>query len=409
MRRLARVLGACATLAFAGLELGACAHAGYPVERTIEGTRVAGIWVPPSSYEHYVRAELALTQGRPDDALTELALARAGGYSDLHLDLREVEAISASGDAARARRNLDRLAHAQPESAAILAMSATLHERAEERLVAEEELVRASALAPATREYAVRAARLRLARGDRPGALALLTGVLDRGGLGAEDRDADRVLLELALTEGDGVLAARVASAIAARGDRPLRSTLVAAARTALVDGRPALAASLLDPLPPEPGERRLRIELAVALRRRDAAERGLVSPTDGLDELACDALTWSELGAHDRAIELLRDLSLRDQSPRLELALASALVARNTPRDRDEAAALLASATPGTSLAPIERALVGSLLASYGEPVRAQSFSGAVTEGAITPAPPPSGRALRSSLLACGLPSPLP
>ena len=74
--------------------------------RRLDGKRVAGTFVPPSSYEAYIRGEIALARGRAEEAIGQFQLASAGPQEDPYLLARLAKAYALSGDAARAEAAL---------------------------------------------------------------------------------------------------------------------------------------------------------------------------------------------------------------------------------------------------------------------------------------------------------------
>ncbi|HEX6245757.1 MAG TPA: hypothetical protein VFZ61_32760, partial [Polyangiales bacterium] len=99
-------------VAIAGLLLGGAGCAGAarsapsPTHAPPTGPLASRRFVPPFAYEAYVRGELALAAGRPDEAALQLELATAAPEEDAFLLSRLAEALYQSGEKRQAHDTL---------------------------------------------------------------------------------------------------------------------------------------------------------------------------------------------------------------------------------------------------------------------------------------------------------------
>ncbi len=316
-----------------------CVGSGYRIERTVGGTVRSGPFVPPYAYEHYVRGELALAEGDPRLAATELTLARSGADDDPLLCARLATALHRAGATAEAQRAIDDGLSLDPHSEAVHLAAGEIDEAqgALEEALAHYE----AALSAAPRSLPAIEALVSLL--DRMGDPERAARVLSQHAEGARIESA----VAAALADGDIDRAMRLFRL----GGRFARSARVRTAEALLSRGRPVLAAEVLAPLegtPPELStERRVRILVAVELRDTSTAESLLALPLSGdATELLADARAFVRLERPELGEELARAAIGQSPSFEADVVLATALLAQG----RADEAARLASRIPAGS-----------------------------------------------------------
>lgn len=270
----------CFAALFAIASLTGCAHSAAsapPVERIIGGKRQAGRFVSPHAYEWYVRGELAFAKGNYPLAADAFALARTGSGDDAYLAGRLAEALDRSGEERAADGVLRAALRDAPEAEALWLARGRIAERRGDANAALQAYARAERCAPRSEAGPLALSRLLHARGASARALHVLERFARRADGGSAG--AARVRVELALARGD--LGAAVDAVHAWLTLAPARADEVRrVARLALAKGEPETAVRLLERIPPEEGDARLRFEAYVAAGRTEAAE-GLLARTE--------------------------------------------------------------------------------------------------------------------------------
>src|SRR5262245_10265952 len=79
--------------------------------RNFHGTLVAGYYVSPSAYQHYIQAQMYSNDGRAEDAAEELRLAIASDGASAYLRTRLAEELLALGRVDEAREEVEAALH----------------------------------------------------------------------------------------------------------------------------------------------------------------------------------------------------------------------------------------------------------------------------------------------------------
>jgi tetratricopeptide (TPR) repeat protein len=160
--------------------IGCAGRTSEVVPRTLQGSLVRGSFVPPSSYEAYVRGELLLLEGKPAQALAQFELAATAPDEDPYLLSRMAHAQRLTGaldDAERTLRHAERL---DPCAEAVWLMRAELLEQRAELARAEAALEKATACAPRSPAGELALAQLLDRQGKSARALEVLTRAAQR-------------------------------------------------------------------------------------------------------------------------------------------------------------------------------------------------------------------------------------
>lgn len=359
---LAAVLLAC-TLA------GCLRYVPDTIDRSVGGERRRGPWVPPSGYEHFVRAELAMERRDYRTAIGEYELARSG-VIDGYLIAREAEAAALVPDLALAERLLEEGLSSDAESEPLLLLRARLARERGDLAAAEVALRAAQEAAPEAAAPTLALAELLAADGRSDEALSVLDAFVSSR---PRDVPALRALLTHALLQRD-VRRASLAALRLVRASPVHRHEVRAAIEGALAHGEAPLAHAIFRALPFAEGELDLRFAAAVAVGDRDESERLALRTDDGTTSGRLRAAErWIELGDGARAEELAREVLLEagaTADPRAQRIVAHALVLE---RQYARAAELLASMPTGTSEETARRTLLAAALEGAGLPALAR------------------------------------
>jgi tetratricopeptide (TPR) repeat protein len=329
----------------------------YPVTRRLDGERVEGSFVSPFSYEHYVRAELAIARGDLESAAEELTLTRAGPEEDPLVLARLADVLDMLDRHDEADGVLADATERFPDAEAVWLARAHIAARRGHVEDATEAYLHAAEAAPRSSTAPLELARLLRDRGAEGRADAVLDAYLarSRGTAGAY-----RAKMELALARDDVDGAVRAVRALLAVA--PARvSEIVAVATTALEAGRPVLAAALLDAVPRGQAPAGLRVQAFLAAGRTEAAEAALVTMRDeDLGGPLVRARFLLEAGRAARALEIAEGQALLAPDPEAWLVTGEALLALGRV---GEAAAALGRVPKGASgHAEAHRALARAL-----------------------------------------------
>ncbi len=319
------------------LAVGCGGASSYPVTRRLGGEPVTGVFVSPFSYEHYVRGELAIATGDLQTAAEELELARAGPDEDPLVMARLADVLDQLDRHEDADRVLTDALERFPDAESPWLARGAILERRGEIEPAIDALEHAERAAPRSELAPLALAKLLRAHDAEGRAEAVLTRFVRRSGGTA---GAFRAALDLALTRNDAEGAVRAVRDLMRVA--PVRADEVTrVARAALEGGRPVLAASLLDGVPPERADVVLRVRALHAAGRTSAAEAALASATD---DAVGGPLGRAELslavGRPDQALALAEAESLREESPRAWLIIGLASLALEQPDDAARALA---------------------------------------------------------------------
>jgi hypothetical protein len=303
-------------------------------------------FVPPFAYEAYVRGELALAQGRPQEAAQQLELATAAPDEDAYLLSRLAEAQRQSGDPALALRTLEEAERVDACAESLWLTRGGWAEQARDLPAAARAYARAVACAPGSERGVLALARLWSEGGEPARALELLAeragepslagakaalaralGAADSAevrfaldtwlSLGAPDAATYREIAERALTRGESALALALTELPATPVEALLRARLLAATQE-----RAALRALLAQHHESELGGAERAAELALSARDLERAELYATLSLGGhADDAArlTRAHARSALGQHEAALEDARAVS----SPELRRKLA--------------------------------------------------------------------------------------
>lgn len=293
----------------AWLLLGAAACGGGPkpptIVRTLDGQTRPSPFVPPTAYEAYIRGELALTEGKYDEAMAQLELATTAPDEDAFLLSRLAYAQALAGFEQEASATLAHADRVDPCSEAVWLTRGELHERAGSLREAASAYARAGECAPRSPRGPIAQARVLEQAGERSAAVEVLSTFASRG-----DLRSAQAAFELALRAEDTPALAHALETWIAY-EAPDEASLERAIRWALEQGEPRLALRLrehhLSPLPPA-----LEAELLLALGDREGLSR-LLGRTPA-----------SDLGGPERTAEL--SLAAGDDD-RAELEATSALL----------------------------------------------------------------------------------
>ncbi len=349
-----------------GGALGGClGHGQATIERIVDGEARRGPWIPPSGYEHFVRAELLVDRGAFVEAIGEYELARSG-VVDGYLLAREAEAALSASNPRLAARLVAEGLMSDPTSAPLLLVRARIERERGDVQAALGSLEEARAGAPASVEPVLALASLltEADRGDE--ALAALDAFLERH---PSNVAALRAELERALVLGDA-RHATLAVLRLVRAAPEHRAEALAFARRALEGGHAALALAALDAIPIAQDELELRFAVALAAHDRATCERLLERMDDPRPATRLRvAEHWIALADGERAEELASGVLVEERdapSPRTLRVLGHALLVEGR---LDEAAELLSRVPRGTSEGEAARAILAEAIGRAGLP----------------------------------------
>lgn len=366
-----------ALLVWALVSLAGCVrYAPDTIERSVGGGRRRGPWVPPSGYEHFVRAELALERGEPRVAIREYELARSG-VIDGYLLAREAEAAVRVPDPTLAERLVEEGLSGDPSSEPLLLLRARLAGERGDRATAESALRAAREASPEAAAPTLALAEHLASSGRAEEALALLDAFVTSR---PRDVAALRALLTHALVAGDARRASLAALRLV-RASPVHRREVRLAIEGALAHAQAPIAHAIFRALPVLESELELRFSAALAVGDRDECERLAIRMDDGSTAGRLRAAErWIELGDGARAEELAGEVLLETgratPDPRAQRIVAHALVLE---RRFARAAELLASMPAGTSEEAARRALLAASLEGAG-------LSALAREAVVTP-----------------------
>jgi len=280
------------------LGLGACAgpyveRRDAPVVRRYGDHLVAGPYVSPSAYEHYILAMLAESSGRPEEAVEGLRRALGSDGGSAYLRSRLADVLLATGRIDEAREELEIAMQLEPDSAEAHVVKARLRARLGDRAGVETALVRAITLDPKLEEAYLTLATAQRDAGDEARALGTLRALADKlpsataeealGRAALRKRDRKRArdrlqraieldparnearveLARLALGDGDAELGLHLLGSAAERTREP--ALYLELARSAARVGRRAQALTVLDRLEEDAATLQARLEVAAA------------------------------------------------------------------------------------------------------------------------------------------------
>lgn len=331
------------------LWLAGCAHAPEPGPEQrgstlpVASTRALPSSVPfvsPSSYEGFIRGELAAARGDDARAISAYRAAIELGDSDPVLIARLAEALDRSGHTAAAEGQLEAALARQPRSEALLLARARIARRSGDEVRALAAYARAQEAASAPAAALERVGYLRELGGEERSveALKALAGP-HKGGV----RDRLRIELELALAERTGREVVRCARDwLALGGGDPLLTRR--AAEALLAQGHAALALELLAAVAPSELDTPLRLRAALALGRSAECEHILSStPPHWLGGPLAMGEAYLQAGRPDQALRVLEESDSTQDDP-AAAARRAELIARalSASGRAGEAAALL-------------------------------------------------------------------
>lgn len=324
--RAALLAGLCAGL-FLGL-LGACAapNASARVARRLGGERTDGAFVSPTSYELFVRAELASSNQRWAEAVQFYRLALAGAAEDPLVLARLAVALARAGRFEDADAAVARALELDAESEAAFLARGDVALLRDDRATAVAAYEHAAEAAPESEQGPMRLAATLRALGAEARANAVLARLAQRGG--AAGATAARANLAAALAGDDAEAAGEAALALLRVAPANARDVREAATR-ALAADKVGLAARLIAALPVHEADTALRVRIALARGARSEAEGLLATATpDALGGPADQARLWLAAGRPEQAYELAAGADASQPSPELALLAAEAALA---------------------------------------------------------------------------------
>jgi hypothetical protein len=339
----------CALLLAAG-----CAHrAPRDIPRTLHGASLRGGFVPPAAYEAYVRGELLLAEGRPEQAVAQLELATTAPEEDPYLLSRLAHAQLLAGHRKDAEQTLERAYQLDGCHEQVWLMRGELAATRGDDDSARAAFAKASACAPGSDEGVLALSALLADRGDLAGSLDRLVDAHERGQreLARSLRSADPLTFAHAIASIEASDGVERAIALSLERGMPLLSLRLREQHAARLP--PLLEARVLQ-------ANGLRTELAAWLAQHDARELG--GPEQAA-ELAWDA------GSYERA-ELESGTALAAApSDALRALHARAAIALGDTR------AALRDAREITS-PPLKRTVIGEALDALGAPALGAEIS---------------------------------
>jgi tetratricopeptide (TPR) repeat protein len=336
-------------------DAGATAHA----QHVASATPRARAFVPPFSYEWFVRGELLLAREQYAAAAEAYRMALSSADEDPYLLARLAEALDRAGDAAGAENALQAGLEVDPQSEAIWLERGTIARRAGRIGDAIAAFERAEAAAPASPDAPLALADLLRAQGNAERAAA----VLERFAARADARGEGvlRARIELARVRGDRAALARAARAWLRRA--PVDAEVLAhLAADLLAAGEPALAARVLAVTPPAAVDARVALAVALALARSEQVELLLaVTPPDRVGGTLEVAEAYLRIGRSERALAALEEAGDADPSRRALLTGLAQLDLGNVAA----AARELSRVPPGSAYAARARSALAEALQS--------------------------------------------
>lgn len=378
---------ACALVTVLGcaLYLAAAQGCGHGAQQTAAGatTHAPGAplrrFVSPHSYEHFLRAELALARGAYTDAVEHYREALSD-EDDPFVLARLAEALDLAGSHEAAN---DALAHAltvDPESEAAWLARGSIAERRHDASSALEAYAKAAEAAPSSAEPVLALHRLLAAMGQDERARAALVRYRTSNADGVATDATARVALELALTSDN-------ASALVGAVDDWLRvgaldaATAHRATCSLVAQHRTAAALRLVEALPDSSRDPACAIEAFLAAARFDAALALLAQlPPDALGEPTAVAEAYLAAGKPDAA---LRVLELADPADP-----ADGTLARVVRADAELALADYVRAAVRFATVPVASAHRGRAIAGLATALRAQGLAALAAELEANAAP---------------------
>jgi tetratricopeptide (TPR) repeat protein len=358
------------------LLLAACgaAQSSATVTRRLAGQRTRGVFVSPSAYEHFVRAELAATRAQWAEAATAYRQALASGEQDSLLYGRLAIALEHLGQHDDADEVLTRALSLDPDAEAAQLARGEIALARGDTSAAIAAFERARTSAPESESGPLRLAAVLHETGATQRADAVLAQLAREGG--PAGATAARARLAAALASDD--IDATSDAALALLRIAPARANDVRdAARRALEAGRPSLAARLVAALPPRDADLPLRARVALANGNLDEAEGLLaIAAPEVLGGYVATARLWLSTGRAARALELARDAAAREPGPAAQCLLGDAALAAGLPEEAADAYARIPREAPERAAAEsgLVEALRRAALPALADEVRAHA-----------------------------------
>jgi hypothetical protein len=325
----------------------AAAPSPEPAAPTTQSAHAPRRFVPPFAYEAYMRGELALAAGRPQEAALQLEMATAAPDEDAYLLSRLAEAQAQSGEHALAVQTLAEAERVEPCAESVWLTRGAWAERDKQLQAAAASYRTAAECAPRSQAGAVALARVLRAQGHTAESLSLLAQgsslpqrtalrlTLSRELAGADAAEARFALeswsglaaIDLGLLEEAAAQAiARPAPLLALRlrelgGERLSPGLQAELAR--LVEDREALAALLTLHQEQALGGATRAARYALLARDFERAELYANLPATGAEseQHALKVAALQGLGEHEAALDELRELHDPGEQRRLALA----------------------------------------------------------------------------------------
>ena len=320
--RAALLAGLCAGL------LGACAaqSTSTRLARRLGGEHTVGVFVSPTSYELFVRAEVASSEERWGEAVQFYRLALAGAAEDPLVLARLAVALARAGRFEDADAAVARALELDAESEAAFLARGDVALLRDDRAAAVAAYERSTEVAPESEQGPMRLAATLRALGAEGRANAVLARLAQGGG--PAGATAARANLAAALAGDDAEAAGEAALALLRVAPANARDVREAATR-ALAADKVGLAARLIAALPVHEADTALRVRIALARGARSEAEGLLATASpEALGDAADQARLWLAAGRPEQAYELAAGADASRPSPELALLAAEAALA---------------------------------------------------------------------------------
>lgn len=308
--------------------LGACAaqNSSAGLARRLGGEHTVGAFVSPTSYELFLRAEIASSEQHWGEAVQFYRLALAGAAEDPLVLARLAVALAHVGRFGDADAAVARALELDAESEGAFLARGDVALLRDDRATAVAAYEQAAEVAPESEHGPMRLAATLRALGAGERANAVLARLAQRGG--PAGATAARAALAAALAGDDAAAAGEAALALLRVAPANARDVREAATR-ALAAHRVGLAARLIAALPVHEADTALRVRVALARGARGEAEGLLATASpEALGGAADQARLWLAAGRPEQAYELATEADASQPSPELALLAAEAALA---------------------------------------------------------------------------------
>lgn len=335
----------------------ACGAADYSsnqtIVRQIRGVRRAGTFVPPYCYEWFIRAELFAARGELEKAVEAYRLALTGPEEDAFVLTRLAEALHQLGQTEASQKALERAESIDPRSEAVWLTRAKFAEQQGDYQAAASAYRRAESVAPLSAEPPLAFANMLNKIDASERAIAVLEGFASR----TKDisAKAERAKLALCLTRRN---AKGVVEAVEAMLQiTPVNEKEICRAISVVLDSdEPFIAEKLIDRIPANVCDNKIRLRVFLESRRNAAAENLLSSALpETFGGLVPTARAYLAIDRPDLAEQLAEEQLAHEESSEAMLVAAEAKLRQGYFA---EAAGLFSRVPSGTT--SYEEAIIG-------------------------------------------------